>query len=105
MNKFDRAGTVNAIEWLEADVKEEIRKKTQREFLELKLKQTKTATDAVSEMYRAIAHIENDIDLCFEAKGKVHLCYVMGFISHKVYTEINNYLQCKVNKLRNETTE
>jgi len=95
MDNTDRTATINILDWLEEDTKKELRNEERADYLRLKLKYIKMKTFTVSEMYRAVQEIEGNRDKCFEALGKVHLCYRLGFISKKVYSEIRDYLRKK----------
>lgn len=95
MDNADRTATINMLDWLEEDTKQELRKKERTEYLKLKAKHIKMKTLAVSEMYHAIEEIRDDRDKCLEALGKVNLCYCLGLISKKVYSEIRDYLHKK----------
>ena len=96
MDKTDRTVTINILDWLEEDAKQELRKEERADYLKLKTKMVKLKTDAILEMYRSIQESKDDRDKCLEALGKVHLCYRLGFITKTVYSEHRDYLRRKV---------
>ncbi len=98
MDNADKTVTINILDWLEEDTKQELRKEERAEYLKLRAEYIKIKTMAVSEMYRAIQEIRSDRDKCLEALGKVHLCYRLGFISKKVYSELRDYLRKKADE-------
>ena len=96
MDKKDRSETINILDWLEEDTKQELRKEERADYLKIKTKLVKLKTDAILEMYRSIQESKDDRDKCLEALGKVHLCYRLGFITKNVYSEHRDYLRKKV---------
>ena len=96
MDNTDRTATINILDWLEEDTKQELRKEERADYLKLKIRMVKLKTDAISEMYRSIQESKDDRDKCLEALGKVHLCYRLGFITKAVYSEHRDYLRKKV---------
>ena len=96
MDKKDRTETINILDWLEEDTKQELRKEERADYLKTKTKLVKLKTDAILEMYRSIQESKDDRDKCLEALGKVHLCYHLGFITKNVYSEHRDYLRKKV---------
>ena len=75
MDKKDRSETINILDWLEEDTKQELRKEERADYLKIKTKLVKLKTDAILEMYRSIQESKDDRDKCLEALGKVHLCW------------------------------
>ena len=96
MDKTDRTVTINILDWLEEDAKQELRKEERADYLKLKTRMVKLKTDAILEMYHSIQESKDDRDKCLEALGKVHLCYRLGFITKAVYSEHRDYLRRKV---------
>ena len=94
MDKKDRTETINILDWLEEDAKQELRKEERADYLKLKTRMVKLKTDAILEMYHSIQESKDDRDKCLEALGKVYLCYRLGFITKAVYSEHRDYL-CK----------
>lgn len=92
MDKKDRTETINILDWLEEDTKQELRKEERADYLKIKTKLVKLKTDAILEMYRSIQGSKDDRDKCLEALGKVHLYYRLGFITKNVYSEHRDYL-------------
>ena len=96
MDNTDRTVTINILDWLEEETKQELRKEERADYLKLKTRMVKLKTDAILEMYRSIQESKDDRDKCLEALGKVHLCYRLGFITKAVYSEHRDYLRKKV---------
>ena len=96
MDNTDRTATINILDWLEEDTKQELRKEERADYLKLKIRMVKLKTDAISEMYRSIQESKDDREKCLEALGKGHLCYRLGFITKAVYSEHRAYLRKKV---------
>ena len=96
MDNTDRTVTINILDWLEEDAKQELRKEERADYLKLKTRMVKLKTDAILEMYHSIQESKDDRDKCLEALGKVHLCYRLGFITKAVYSEHRDYLRKKV---------
>ena len=96
MDNTDRTVTINILDWLEEDAKQELRKEERADYLKLKTRMVKLKTDALLEMYCSIQESKDDRDKCLEALGKVHLCYRLGFITKAVYSEHRDYLRKKV---------
>ena len=71
MDKKDRTETINILDWLEEDTKQELRKEERADYLKTKTKLVKLKTDAILEMYRSIQESKDDRDKCLEALGKV----------------------------------
>ena len=93
MDNTDRTVTINILDWLEEETKQELRKEERADYLKLKTRMVKLKTDAILEMYRSIQESKDDRDKCLEALGKVHLCYRLGFITKTVYSEHRDYLR------------
>lgn len=51
MDKKDRSETINILDWLEEDTKQELRKEERADYLKIKTKLVKLKTDAILEMY------------------------------------------------------
>ena len=92
MAGFDRSGIINIIDWIEEDAKQEIHKEKNAEYLRLKTRYEKAKCFALSEMYRTIEEAQEKHEHYITAIKMTELCYGMGFVSEKVYTEISNYL-------------
>lgn len=96
MDNFERTGVINVMDWLEEDARIEVQKKQQRDYWELKAKYAKLNAVAISEMYRSIECINDETDNCLIALGKVQLCRSLGLISQKVYSELSDYLENRI---------
>ena len=92
MSSFDRTGIINIIDWIEEDAKQEVQKKQNAEYLRMKTQYEKARWFALSEMYRTIEEAQEKHEHYITAIKMTELCYGMGFVSEKVYTEISNYL-------------
>ena len=99
MANVDRTGIVNMLDWIEEDAKQELCKKQNAEYLRLKAKYEKAKWFALSEMYRTIEKAQTKNEDYTTAIKMTELCYGMGFISEKVYTEISNYLHEMAKKI------
>jgi hypothetical protein len=95
MDNTDKAVTINILDWLEEDTKQELQQEKEKSYQNIRTEYIKLKTVAVSEMYRAIEDINENRDNCFVALGKAHLCYRLGLISKKAYSEIRDYLKRK----------
>lgn len=109
MSEINREGTINTIEWLEADEKEKVRKsekaKLKLELEKLKLEKTKQNSIALYEMYNAVARCGEDfatdaygIRLCHYATAMVYLCYKLRYIDRQTYKRLTDYLDIKIKK-------
>ena len=98
MDNTDRTVTINILDWLEEETKQELRKEERADYLKLKTRMVKLKTDAILEMYRSIQESKDDRDKCLEALGKVHLCYRLGFIT-ELWLGTINAPGCDFNRL------
>jgi hypothetical protein len=92
MENFERTGTINAIEWLEEEAKEDAQRKRDAEPLRLKIQFEKMRWSALASMYSAIEGSKGNHDRCLRTLGKVQMCYHMGLISFRTYCQISDYL-------------
>ena len=106
MSKIDREGTINVIEWVEAEEKEKVqqdeKKKLSTEILKLKMEKDKNNSIALYEMYNAVArcgenHYCSDYTkrLCYYAEAMVHLCFKLKHIDRETYKRLTDYLDLK----------
>ena len=107
MSKINREGTVNVIEWIEAEEKEKIHKsekdKLSTEILKLRMEKDKQNSIALYEMYNAVArcgenHYCSDYTkkLCYYAEAMVHLCFKLKHIDRETYKRLTDYLDCRI---------
>ena len=54
MDNTDRTVTINILDWLEEETKQELRKEERADYLKLKTRMVKLKTDAILEMYNCI---------------------------------------------------
>lgn len=106
MSKINREGTVNVIEWIEADEKEKV-SKAEKSRLKLELEKLKMEKDnqtsiALYEMYNAVArsgenHYCSDYTkrLCYYAEAMVHLCFKLKNIDRETYKRLTDYLDLR----------